>query len=221
LKKPAEAARLVNCRFFLERERRRIYLVPSRSLPTGTHLFLSEKRPAESKTSFVMSQSYLPKTSHALAERVSFDRIASEYDSFCRSGMAARLRGGRNEILLVFNATRQLVYADEALLKKFRLKNLDQALGLRLGEILGCAHAIDNLGGCGTQGDCVNCGAITSMLGALDGRAGSASCCVVIERDRREGRLKFDIRARPLVFEGNSWIAAYVSRAVAVAETGG
>lgn len=48
----------------------------------------------------------------------------------------------------------------------FRLlgEDVDQALGKRYGELLGCIHAADGLDGCGTSRHCARCGAFRSIL---------------------------------------------------------
>jgi hypothetical protein len=161
-----------------------------------------------------MSLSINPKTFYAPAERACFSQIAEEYLSFSDSDLPVALEGEDERAFLVFNRFRQLIYANSKLLDLVGLKSIERLLGLRLGEIFGCTHATDNLGGCGTQVPCSNCCAINAMLAALDGRPVSDVCCILVERNRRDCALKFNIAATPFDFKGQPCIAVHLTKPV-------
>lgn len=168
-----------------------------------------------------MSLSIIPKTCYAPAERASFSQIAEEYLTFSASELPVRLGGDDDKPFLVFNRFRQLIYANRKLVNLLGLNNLERLLGLRLGEIFGCAHATDNLGGCGTQPPCVSCAAINAMLAALDGNPTSDSCCILIERDRHDLLLRCNLTATPFDFSGQACIAVYLAQPKVVPVSGG
>jgi len=46
-------------------------------------------------------------------------------------------------------------------------EDVDHALGQRYGELLGCTHAADGSGGCGTSRHCARCGAFRSIVSSV------------------------------------------------------
>ena len=71
------------------------------------------------------------------------------------------------DMVFVANARRQVVYANSAALQGLG-RSQAEATGDRLGELLGCMHATENPGGCGTSKACKVCGAVGTILEALD-----------------------------------------------------
>lgn len=71
------------------------------------------------------------------------------------------------DLVFVANARRQVVYANSAALQGLG-RSQAEVTGARLGELLGCVHATENPGGCGTSKACSVCGAVGTILEALD-----------------------------------------------------
>ncbi len=89
---------------------------------------------------------------------------------------------------LILNSSRQAVYANTALLKLLDA-DLDDVIGKRPGELFNCVYAKDAPDGCGTSDFCKYCGAVKTIIGALN-RLPGASECSITDADMETSRLK-------------------------------
>jgi len=94
------------------------------------------------------------------------------------------------DLVLVLNQNRQVVFANRAVLDLVR-QSQEDIQGMRPGELLGCVHAFETPGGCGTTESCSVCGVVRAILDAVNG-----------DHAEREARLTLrdgdplDLRAR-------------------------
>ena len=72
--------------------------------------------------------------------------------------------------VLVLNQRRQILAASPEFRDALSACGINQYLGLRPGEALGCEHAAEGPGGCGTSMACRHCGAVLAIL--------MAQCCL-------------------------------------------
>jgi hypothetical protein len=149
-----------------------------------------------------MDFSLKPPTRFAPAERETVERIREEHDMLVSSEAANAVLAAVEERLAVVNENRQLVHANDTFLRFVGVAGLNDILGMRLGELLGCVHAIEDLSGCGTHPTCRTCGTVNSALRALAGRSCVAEVNLVVERAGREQALDFDLEATPLHLRG-------------------
>ena len=108
-------------------------------------------------------------TQYAPAERASRKRISRQAAIVSRIPLLRPLLDAIPDIILILNAQRQIVFANQALLNIVRLDSPDQAISLRPGEVLDCIHAFETEGGCGTTEYCQTCGAVQAILVSLRG----------------------------------------------------
>ncbi len=103
-------------------------------------------------------------------------------------------------ILMVVNRHRQIVFANQRLLDLLAPEQRQAGvLGRRPGEVLGCVHAFENDGGCGTTESCTFCGAVNAMLAGLHGGARVEECRIT----RANGEaLDLRVWTTPLALEG-------------------
>ena len=66
--------------------------------------------------------------------------------------------------VVVLNRQRQILVGNSVLLEGLGIQGMEFIEGLRPGEALGCLHASQCLGGCGTAPECANCGAVLAIL---------------------------------------------------------
>lgn len=69
-----------------------------------------------------------------------------------------------SEPVMIINQFRQIIYANQVALAFLQVQNLNEILGLRVGESINCAHAKEMPGGCGTAPHCADCEAIAAVL---------------------------------------------------------
>ena len=113
-------------------------------------------------------------------------------------------------ILVILNEDRQIVGLNHSFLRSLNIDNIEEILGLRLGESLGCIHAYEKPAGCGTTEYCISCGAAIAMMAAIDeDREEEQICALVSDRKGTISDICLQVRARPILVEGFRWVLFY------------
>lgn len=146
--------------------------------------------------------SLVPPTLFAPADRENSAQVHEESAMITQSDFARGILEALDVPAAVINESRQIIYANEALLKLAGAKSLEDGLGLRLGELLGCTHAVEDLSGCGTHPSCRTCGTVNGALTALDGEACATMVDIALAEDDGESRLEFQLTATPMEVQG-------------------
>lgn len=107
-------------------------------------------------------------TKYAPAERISKEEIKKIYNSLSNFIELGTVIKSLPNTILILNNNRQIVYASEKLLADFNIKNIDDVLGLRPGELLLCRNSNKEEGGCGTSSACRMCGIVNSILTCIE-----------------------------------------------------
>jgi len=82
--------------------------------------------------------------------------------------------------IVILNANRQILFANRSLLCLLKMPDDSAILGLRPGELLDCAHADNDSGGCGTTQFCRLCGAVNSIVRTQQFHIAASEECQVI-----------------------------------------
>lgn len=139
-----------------------------------------------------------PRTAYLPAERTGALRLATEISVASRSAVVEALLLGTGSALAVLDRNRQIVALNAAYLSLLGVPDPKEALGLRPGESLGCVHAGEAPGGCGTTAACPSCGAAVAMLAASKrGDPAERDCCLRVARDGVVTDHVFRVRASP------------------------
>ena len=85
------------------------------------------------------------------------------------------------DVLLFLNEHRQIVFANRATFCFLGIEPTTDVLGSRPGEALGCVHATETAGGCGTTEACQTCGAVQAILAAQKGSSDVRECRIAIK----------------------------------------
>jgi signal transduction histidine kinase len=104
------------------------------------------------------------------------------------------------DVLLFLNEHRQIVFANDAAFCFLGVEPTPDVLGNRPGEALGCVHATETEGGCGTTEFCQTCGAVQAILAAQRGDSDVKECRVVV-KDSWDA-LDLKVSTMPFDFEG-------------------
>ncbi len=132
---------------------------------------------------------------HALpdARRARPEDVARQVALVGKSPVVQALLDAVDAVLLVLNAQRQLVAWNEP------RRDGARPVGLRPGELLGCANA-RSAGGCGTTARCETCGALGAILGCERTERPVSAECVISTPAR--GAVELDVRAAPIRLDG-------------------
>jgi hypothetical protein len=148
------------------------------------------------------------KTHFASPERSTIEEIRAEGKSLKYLSEQSLFTDSIPNIILVLNRNRQIVYGNHALLNYLHLEELDSALGLRPGELIGCAHALESESGCGTTKNCCTCGAVKAILTSLNGKEASEECRVLTKDN---DALDFRVNCVPIDIQGERYVVFSLS----------
>ena len=95
--------------------------------------------------------------------------------------------------------------ASEKVLELVPDKTLEQIVGLRPGEALGCIHAYECESGCGTSQSCRLCGAVRVILSGLQGCRDMEECHLTRLTQGREESLDLRVLATPFEHDGQRY----------------
>lgn len=116
------------------------------------------------------------------------------------------------EAAVILNDERQIVACNDAFLGVLEAESSERVIGRRVGEALGCVHASETPGGCGTTEACMVCGAVHAMLASRrQGVHARQECRVLIPRGT--GALELDVVAAPLPIDDRVFTVLSVANA--------
>ncbi len=141
-----------------------------------------------------------PTTCFAPAERAAPEDILRQHCDIANMSRVIEFLNAVPEMLLIVNRQRQIVFANQSLLDLFCTEDVETALGLRPGEVLGCLHATESPGGCGTTEACRTCGAVQTILASLRGLRSTNECRISL---RNGEALDLRVWGTPLVIGGD------------------
>lgn len=143
----------------------------------------------------------LPRSEFPSATRLPYPAILLLRESLVRR-QAARLRAldDVRHSVFVFGPSGQLLHANPAALLAAEASRLEDVLGLRLGEVMGCDHAQCDPEGCGCQAECTNCRAHRAAEVARSGH--SALTEVTLRLQQTTGLREQTFRAQAIPLEG-------------------
>ena len=106
-------------------------------------------------------------TYFAPAARAQAPELHKDIDFAAHNPVIDGLLKTTSGMLAVLNEHRQILAANEALLKTLGIENASDVLGLRPGEAVSCVYADRHPGGCGTSEYCQTCGAAIAIVTSL------------------------------------------------------
>lgn len=150
-----------------------------------------------------------PETYFAPAGRQSQHELALEIQSWLDDSRLQVLLEAVTGFVAVLNPQRQIIAANQELLRALHRTSAECLVGLRPGEALNCVHFTEGTDGCGTARHCQACGAVLTILAAqtrhhpVDGE-----CRLSMYQDGQLTALDLRVRATPVEVKGVQLIAA-------------
>lgn len=101
--------------------------------------------------------------------------------------------------LMILNPQRQVLAVNRNLLELLGIPSGECLVGGRPGEIIGCIHAGEGPGGCGTSRACATCGSVVSILASQsENRPVAGECQATVRQGDSCGALSLRVRATPV-----------------------
>lgn len=171
-----------------------------------------------SNPDFAPNTSEQPRLSGALptyfapAERETEETLKHQKSCIEQSRLVSALLDAGPTCILILNSKRQVIASGERILSLVHGLSLDQILGLRPGEVVGCSHAHECAGGCGTSKHCRDCGAARAILAAIDGNTAQQECRLnQVRLDGNHDALDLLVQATPFVVGGEHFVILALS----------
>jgi signal transduction histidine kinase len=142
---------------------------------------------------------------------VPIDIIHRQAASFGNTPLAPALLNSVLNYVFVLNAQRQIVFASRNALELTPFKRVEDLLGKRPGEALGCIRANECLSGCGTSEFCTQCGAVRAILAGLSGVRDLQECRMTRMIDCHQEALDLLVLATPLLHENQQYLVLSVA----------
>lgn len=108
------------------------------------------------------------------------------------------------DLVVVLNAQRQIVYANQNFLNSMELTSLSDAQGKRVGEWFGCIRSNITSQGCGSSEFCQECVAFHAICSGLKGVPDARECRILL--NEVEGSLELWVRSTPLTLRCGKFV---------------
>ena len=154
----------------------------------------------------------IPVTFFAPAKREPIKVVQRQAKRLGRSPVTRAVLNASLNYLFLLNSQRQIVMASENVLELVPGKKMDEIVGMRPGEALGCIHAYECAGGCGTSQFCRTCGTVRVILSGLQGRRDMQECRLTRVVQGREACLEVRVLATPLMQDNERYTLLAVEK---------
>ncbi len=143
-------------------------------------------------------------TAFAPAERADAHDLRQAADDLGKIGLLQELYEALDIIVMILNRQRQILFANKRLLDFLGSDCLDKVIGQRPGEVLGCVHAFEEKGGCGTTESCSQCGAVNAILKSQADNRKVVMECRILRTDDKSA-LDIKVSASPIVIGSQTY----------------
>lgn len=150
-------------------------------------------------------------TNYAPAKRKSLKEVKEEAKLFIKNHYEELLNVLPN-IAIIVNEERQVVFLNETVIQMLGIKNIEEVLGARPGEIFNCIHSNDYIHGCGTGENCRYCGAVIVILQSLKTNdRTSGECHLTSNFDGNIVQFDLSVTAQPFDIKEKKFIMVFFS----------
>lgn len=144
---------------------------------------------------------------YASGERDSIKSILNQKDALENIKDLKGLLSTLSYVVFILNTKRQIVYANDLLLKKLGISEGLNVSGARPGEVFACIHSNDKPEGCGTSEFCRYCNIVNVILNAGSGNVpNTEEARVVVNKNGVREQLDLEVSASPFYFAENEYI---------------
>jgi len=148
-----------------------------------------------------------------LSERAPAAAVQAHADLLAVVHLLDRILDAIPSMAMLLNPQRQIVLANRRLLEFAGAGEARDVLGLRFGEIMECARALESEGGCGTTPGCAACGALHATLDAQLGCAETQVCLMMRRAAGGDRALELEVSAAPVEISGQRFTLVCLSSA--------
>ncbi len=122
---------------------------------------------------------------YASPERKKIDQILKSHDEIIEIPFLRSILNLLPHLLFLLNQQRQIVFSNETMVEYLSLKDYQEILGLRPGELFKCVNSTKMEAGCGTSRACRYCGAVNALIEAQNTNSPSRHKCRIVCKDEK------------------------------------
>ncbi len=142
-------------------------------------------------------------TYFARPERATADVVRRQVETLVDNPVVDGILASAAGVVAVLNEHRQILAVNRAFLADLGVEDPEGVLGLRPGEAIGCAHADDMPGRCGTSRHCASCGAAIAIVSSQQaGAPCERQCVATVTREGQPVEICLRVLATPVELEG-------------------
>lgn len=150
-------------------------------------------------------------TYFAAALRDPMEKLQEDHFFVARNALLKEMLSTAGSLAAVLNEHRQVLHLNQRLMKRLGLDSSHESLGLRPGEALGCVHAREEPGGCGTSKSCKDCGAVLAILACqAENRAVEQDCVIFTDDQGESGILHFHVKVSPVELQARRLLMIFL-----------
>ena len=143
-------------------------------------------------------------TMYAPAERATSEELAANRQAVLAEANVLAMLDAQPNVAGVLNQERQFILVNHALLDLLGLSEARDVIGTRPGEAIGCVHAHDLEGGCGTSEYCSYCGAVQAIVESQKKRTTvTRECELMLVGGEEPAAVDLRVTATPATLGGN------------------
>jgi len=145
-------------------------------------------------------------TAFAPAERAPPQELAASIAALKHDALVRALLDVADVSVVVLNQQRQIIVGNNTILAGLGLDRVEVLEGLRPGEALGCVHASERPGGCGTTPSCAVCGAVLAILESQRSQTTvERECLMTVRRGETIEAFELAVKASQLHLGGQTY----------------
>lgn len=139
-------------------------------------------------------------------ERDSYDQILIDHKNLVADVSINSIVQNLPASIVIVNDKRQLVYINKAFFEMMELEESKTVLGMRMGDLIRCVHALQSENGCGTGESCGVCGSFRSVLECLEtNETVSNETHLRVKTEIGECALEYNVSASPLLYNSKKY----------------
>jgi signal transduction histidine kinase len=151
-------------------------------------------------------------TTFAPEKKAAPEELKQEIEMISTNPVMSGLLQSIGGLLAILDEHRQIIAMNHTFLDLLGIEDASLAMGLRLGEALGCVHAHDGPGHtCGSTRYCSTCGAAIAMVASLKSNAPEERICALsAHRKGQPIELSLRVRCQPVQVEDQRFLLIFL-----------
>lgn len=145
-------------------------------------------------------------TKYAPAERSGKDEITAQRELIASFENFREIIDSLERMAAIINQKREIVYANNELIKSLSINSIEEIIGKRPGEAISCIHYGKEEGGCGTTEFCRYCGAVNTILESqAKGEKATGEARLTTHTDAGEKSWELKVTSSPIRYSGHTF----------------